>query len=258
MRRLIIWGCGKLGVEAGQYWQGRVIGFTQSTSRHDEIRDAGIVPAVGNPTDWLREDDVLLLALPGHKTQHEAIKKLEGCPVVPHRAVVISSTGYYGHPVHGVVSAKRPFPQDQPRAQAIAQMEQDFMNWAGDRACVIRFGGLYTKGSGLRWAKRVSGQPYERDADTIVPLIHYVDAGRATYQALARSEVRPAYVGMVNPSPTRRTFYSQACETLNLPLPLFPPVSEQAPATYEVTPFREELLPEPVYADWQTAVTPVT
>lgn len=256
MKRLIIWGCGKLGIEAGQYWAGRVIGFTHSTSRHDELRAVGIVPAVGNPANWLKPDDVLLLALPGHAKQHEAIKQLTNCPV-PQRAVVISSTGYYGHPVHGVVSAERPFPTDQPRAQAIAKMEQDFMAWAGDNGCIIRFGGLYTNGAGLRWAKRVSGQPYERDADTTVPLIHYVDAGQATYQALARSEVRPAYVGMVNPSPTRRAFYSQACDALNIPLPIFSPVSEQAPATYDVTPFRTELLPKPMYVDWQTAVTPV-
>ncbi len=249
--RLIVWGAGELGGRVAALWAGAVLGFTATAARHDDLLAAGVEPRLGSAASALKDDDCLLLALPGYQTQREALEILsEIAP--PERAVMISSTGYYGSP-SGRVSADTP-PDTSARAQAIAQTEALFHEWANGRGVVVRLGGLYRPGRGPFSAFVKRQRVPEKPAESKLALIHYDDAAKAVHQALIHSHPRPVYLGVTPPCPTRRAFYTAACQTLGLPMPKF--ISAEAVETteFDIQPFREELLPQPSYTDWRAAL----
>lgn len=260
MSRLIIWGAGELGGRVAQPWlttHGPVLALTKSAQHHAVLRATGIQPQQGTPLPYLTPADTLLLSLPGHATQMEAIQTLlkQAVPVPP-RVVLISSTGYYGMAPRGIINETSP-PGQHSRAVRIATMEQTFQTWAGERGLIIRFGGLYHATRGPLPALARRGSPLLRPPDKPLALIHYDDAASATYAALSHPAPESLYVGLSPPCPTRQEFYTLACATLNLPAPLFDSPLGYPPAHYDITRFRRDLLPSPTYPDWRAAVIPV-
>ncbi len=254
MRRLIIWGAGELGGRVAQLWrdqQGEVIAFTKTETRHEALRAMGIEPRLGEPSQVLQTDDVLLLTLPGHTIQKIAIEALENTSP-PVRAVLISSTGYYGLPKGIVTEDTRP--GESERAQAIAATEQAFLDWAGEKGVVIRFGGLYRSGRGPYSVLKRRGYPILGAPNKSLALIHYDDAAKATATALQHPNPAKIYLGVIPPCPTREAFYQQACAKLGLPSASFDTPLPHPPAQYDVSRLRQDLLPDPVYPDWQAAL----
>src|SRR5919108_1211157 len=129
--RLVVWGAGELGGRVGASWAKDgmpVLGLTRSTERHNDLRSRGITPLVGGAPGLLMPEDALLLALPGSASQHTAIAALANTPP-PARAVLISSTGYYGS-AHGRVDEDTPCGGDA-HAAVVKAAEVAFRTWVG-------------------------------------------------------------------------------------------------------------------------------
>ena len=254
MRRLITWGTGELGGRVAKLWRaqgGAVVGVTQTEQRHADLIALGVEPRTDSPATFLHPADALLFALPGHATQSAAIEQIATLPP-PARTVLISSTGYYGLP-NGVINEDTPSGAGT-RPQAIAAVEQAFLNWAGPNGVVIRFGGLYRPGRGPMSALARRGHPPPGPANKTLALIHYDDAATATATALQRPSPAQVYLGVMPPCPTRAAFYHLACAALDLPPATF---SEPLPfpsAKFDATRLRQDLLPKPLFPDWQAAL----
>lgn len=252
--RLVVWGAGELGGRVAVQWAQSghpVVGLTQGTSRHDDLRRAGVEPRLGSATEVLTPDDVLLLALPGNANQRAAVDALQQTPP-PSRAVLLSSTGYYGTPA-GRVDEDTPRGAT-PHAMHIEAAEFAFRAWAGAGGVVIRFGGLYRPGRGplsalLRRGAAPAGAP-----NRTLALIHYADAAMATFAALRHPAPEATYLGVVPPCPTRLEFYARACEAAGLPEPVYTSPLLHPPAEYDVTRLTRDLLPEPEHPDWRDAL----
>ncbi len=250
---LVIWGAGGLGSRVGAGWAGPVYGFTRTTSRHATLRQAGIEPAVGDPLELLAGGLAgpvcLLLSLPGHEAQGAAIARLQRL-APPARAVLISTTGYYGSQGDRLNEQTRS--GDEARAHSIAQVEEAFAAWAGEQGVILRMGGLYDESRGPFAALRRRGTTRAPIVpNKVLPLIHYEDAASAIGAALRRGTVAPCYLAVTPPCPTRAEFYTEACRRLNLPLPPQAPAQDAPPAIYDVALLRRDLLPDPAYPDWR-------
>jgi nucleoside-diphosphate-sugar epimerase len=255
MRRLIIWGAGELGSHVAKLWSGSpVVGLTESTRRHQELRALDVEPRVGSAASILQPDDVLLIALPGDALKAEAVGSLASLPP-PRRAVLVSSTGFYGTKAGTLDETTEP--ATSARAQRIASLEEAFLSWAGGRGVVVRLGGLYCRGRGPMAALARRGTAKEKAPNRALPLIHYEDAARAINTALARASAEPVYLAVTPPCPTRLAFYEAACRRLDLPLPSFREPLPQGPASYDVSLMRRDLLPIPEYPDWRAVLDTV-
>lgn len=249
--RLIIWGAGILGGLVGKLWtSGPVIGITQSEKRHELLRQSGIHPRTAFSPREIQPDDCLLLALPGYNRQRELLVKLRPF-APPQRAILISSTGYYGFP-HGRITENTP-PGEGNLCQAIAATEHDFHKWTGAGA-ILRLGGLYNAGRGPFAALIRKGMPSPKPADRPLPLIHYEDAATAVFNALHHPHPEHFYLGVTPPCPTRREFYDAACTRLHLPLPEFEPARRLPAAVWDVARWQQDLLPQPAFPNWQKGV----
>jgi nucleoside-diphosphate-sugar epimerase len=252
--RLLIWGAGELGGRVGALWVQRgelALGLTRSTDRHEALRHRGIEPRIASAASLLEPDDSLLLALPGSANQQAAVETLTGLPP-PARAVLISSTAYYGMP-HGRVDEDTPAGSDE-RARAAAAAERLFHAWAGNRGVIMRLGGLYGPGRGPFAALLRRGSAPVGPPDRTLALIHYDDAATATLGALRHAAPEPIYVGVVPPCPTRREFYEAACRLAGLPEPAFEAPLNLPLAAYDVTRLRRDLLPTPTHPDWRQSL----
>ena len=253
MKRLIVWGAGELGGRVARMWtDGPVIGLTRTTERHAALQAAGISPKVGSAIGLLEQDDLLLLALPGHIKQKAALDSLATYPP-PARTVLISSTGYYGPTPSGIINEESPRGKTE-RAANIAATEQTFLAWAGQNGVVVRLGGLYRLGRGPMPALARRGEPLLKPPDKTLALIHYDDAAIAVMAALQRPQVEPLYLAVTPPCPSRRTFYEAACQKLALPAPRFAAPIGLPPADYDVTRLRRDLLAQPAHPDWREAL----
>jgi nucleoside-diphosphate-sugar epimerase len=252
--RLVVWGTGELGGRVGAAWAhcgAPVLGLTKTSHRHAALRQQGIDPALGGAATVLTPGDALLLALPGSAKQQEAVAALAHMPP-PVRAVLISSTGYYGTS-HGRVDEHTPAGTDS-HARAVRAAEAAFRAWAGTGGVVLRLGGLYCRGRGPFTALCRRGAAPLGPPDKTLPLIHYEDAATAILAALQHSSPASTYIGVVPPCPTRQEFYQQACRMVQLPEPTFDAPLGRPPIVYDVTRLQHDLLPVPAHPDWHDAL----
>lgn len=259
MKRLIVWGTGELGGRVAERWAaagGAAIGLTLTEQRHAELRAVGVEPRIGSPTGWLQADDVLLLTIPGHARQHEAVEQLLAAHTpAAHRAVFISVTGYYGlpRPELTIINEATPGGVDK-RAMSIAASEQAFRQWAGDGGVILRAGGLYCRGRGPFNAVARRGYPRPGPPNKSLALIHYDDIATAVLAALQHPQPEAVYNVLSPPTPTRQTLYTAICQKLNLPAPTFEEPLPYPPVQYDVSRLRRDLLPDPAYPHWQAAL----
>lgn len=254
MRRLVVWGAGELGGQVAAAWVrlgGVAVGVTLTSQRHAALRAAGVEPQLGSAVEILRPGDALLLSLPGYANQEMALELLAATPP-PARAVLVSSTAYYG-PAYGRVDENTPG-GDEARAGRVAAVERAFQSWSGSAGVIMRLGGLYRPGRGPLAALARRGQPPLKPPDKTLALIHYDDAAAATVAALQHPAPDRVYLAVTPPCPTRREFYWQACRRLGLPAPRFDEPTGRPPAQYDVTRLRRDLLAQPTHPDWREAL----
>lgn len=255
MSRLIVWGAGELGGRVAEHWtEGPVMGLTKTTRRHERLRAVGVEARVGSAVPLLQRQDRLLIALPGTAAKAGALSAL-ATVAPPRRALLISTTGYY-QPPSGVVDETSPA-GSSARAQRIAALERDFLQWAGDGGVIVRLGGLYGPGRGPMAALARRGTAPQKPPNKTLPLIHYRDAARAVFAALQHPQPAPVYLAVTPPCPTRRQFYEAACAHLDLEVPAFDDPLPGDRATYDVSRLRRDLLPDPAYPDWRAVLSSV-
>jgi len=258
MRRLIVWGAGELGGRVAAMWVkygGEAIGFTKTNNRHARLQSKGIDSQIGTPIKLLTAEDIVLLSLPSHTRQQKAVQSLIQANVpMPARAIFISVTGYYGvEPQSKLINELTPN-GDDARAKTIAQAEQIFFAWSGDKGIVIRAGGLYCQGRGPINVLAQRGYPRSGPPNKTMALIHYHDIAQAIVTALQHPNPATVYLAVSPPCPTRETFYTTACQQLGLPIPKFEPPLTSPPIQYDVSRLRQDLLPQPTYPDWRSAL----
>ncbi|MGK0358975.1 MAG: nucleoside-diphosphate-sugar epimerase [Bradymonadia bacterium] len=252
MARLIVWGAGELGGRVARSWvDGPVRAYTRSTDRHAALRSDNISCHRGAPERTLA-DDVVLLALPGSDRQAMAIAQLSDQPA-PKRAVLISTTGYYGLARGTVDEDTRPGRSE--RAQRAAATEAAFHAWAPG-GVIVRCGGLYRPGRGPLNALAVRKTVPKGPPNKTLALMHYDDAAAATLAALTHPDPDGIYLAVTPPCPSRRDFYLAACVLLDFDLPTFGRALVGKQAEYDVRRLRRDLLPEPAHPKWQTALVP--
>ena len=251
--RLLIWGAGELGTLVARQWaHGPTIGYTKTTARHRQLRELGLEPRTGNAASALRPEDALLISLPGTGAKAEVLAALAKVPP-PRRAILISTTGYYGSP-QGRVDEDTP-PGRTEGAQAVARVEQIFRAWAGEAGVIIRPGGLYRPGRGPMAALARRGTVSAKPPNKTLALIHYEDAATAVAAALQQGEMAPVYLAVTPPCPSRREVFEAAAARLGLEAPPFADPLPGPAARYDATRLRRDLLPRPAYPDWRAALT---
>ncbi len=257
MTHLIVWGAGELGGRVARRWlhtESAATGYTNTPARHAALAAAGITPRLGSPAAELTPDVVLLLSLPGHTVQQQAVQQLvESRAPVPRRVVFISVTGYYGS-APGPIREETP-PGEGSRPASIAQAEQTFWRWAGSAGVILRLGGLYCDGRGPYSALARRGKAgRSAPPNKTMALIHYDDAAAAVVAALKHPAPEPVYLAVTPPCPTRHEFYRAACHKLGLPEPDFDPPLGLPPAEFDVARLRRDLLPSPAFPDWRMSL----
>ncbi len=251
--RLVVWGAGELGGRVARSWaaDAPAWGFTRTPTRHAALSAHGIEPRLGSPAAQLAAADRLLLCLPGHAAQADALTELSGLPA-PSRAVLISSTGFYGTP-SGRIDESAPA-GSSARAQAIAGLEQRFRQWTGARGVILRLGGLYRPGRGPFAALARRGEVPPGPPDRPLALVSYRDAAQAVESALSLARPAPVYLVVVPPCPTRQAFYAAACARLGMPPPRFGEPGSGGGVHYDVSRMRRDLLAAPRDPDWHAAL----
>lgn len=255
MSRVIVWGAGELGgriCEMAKADGHRVLAYTRTEERHETLLSLGAEVACGDPSDW-HESDILILCIAGTNQLDEAIARVADRPP-PARVVITSSTGYYNGLGGGINEHTEAGPTD--RAKGIEAMEQRFRSWTKKAGVIMRLGGLYRPGRGPLNMLRKRGFAPPGAPNNTLALIHYEDAARAVYQAGIKQSVRPAYIVVSPPCPTRHEFYLAASVILALPLPSFGRPLALPKAEYDVDALRQDLLPVPVHGRWQSALVP--
>ena len=202
---LLVVGCGDVGLRVARLLAGRwrIVALTSSLSRVQELRDAGLVPLIGDldrPTTIARladlADAVLHLAPPASEGSRDArtanlVHALARSTRL-RRLVYGSTTGVYGDCAGALVDETRTTrpASDRARRRVDAEARVRWLGRAtGVAVSILRIPGIYA-------LDRVGGDPRERvrrgtpvlarDDDVFTSHIHADDLARACVAALHR------------------------------------------------------------------------
>ncbi|MFL6582553.1 MAG: SDR family oxidoreductase [Burkholderiales bacterium] len=203
MRRLLIIGCGEVGLRLAKALKGRwrIYALTHTKARFSELRIAGITPVSGDldqPDTLTRigalsQDIVHLAPPPGSgdrdtRTTH-LIRALAKGGSLPQRFIYISTSGVYGDCAGEVVVETRRAHPVSDRAKRRLDAEKQVRGWgaqSGVQVSILRVPGIYCAGR-LPIARLQSGMPAilpERDPYT--NHIHADDLANTLLAALIR------------------------------------------------------------------------
>lgn len=161
MMRILIVGCGDVGLRAARLLRGRarVYGLLRSPGQRDALRAAGIVPVVGDLDDRRSlnclaglADGVLHFAPPpGEGESDPRTRRLIAAlslSSLPRSLVYVSTSGVYGDCQGMLVSETRPAQPNNARAKRRQDAERQLRAWAGSngvRLCILRAPGIYAE-----------------------------------------------------------------------------------------------------------------
>ncbi|WP_374593486.1 NAD-dependent epimerase/dehydratase family protein [Aquabacterium sp.] len=236
--RLLIVGCGDVGLRVARALQGRfrLRGLTSQAGRCDELRAAGITPLVGNldaPASLARLAALapwaLHLAPPpgdgGIDTRTRHLLAALGLSKALRRLVYGSTTGVYGDTAGACFDETRPTAPRNARAHRRVDAEQR-VRWAGRafgwRTSILRIPGIYA-------ADRPGGHPRERllkrspvlaaDDDVYTNHIHADDLARACIAALFRGRSQRVVHACDDTDMKMGDYFDLAADLCGLPRP---------------------------------------
>ncbi len=206
--RVLVVGCGDIGLRAARLLKGRVrlLALTSSASRVAELRAAGLTPIVANldqPQSLHRlaglADRVLHLAPPPRVERGRWWRDARTSALVqalrrrslPLSLVYGSTSGVYGDCDGDRVLESRTVHPDTPRAHRRVDAERAvrWLGRAGVRASILRIPGIYApdREGGTPRARLARGTPVlAREDDVYTSHIHADDLARACLLALWR------------------------------------------------------------------------
>jgi nucleoside-diphosphate-sugar epimerase len=203
MRRLLIVGCGDVGLRTARALRGRwrVYALVRSGERHAQLRDTGIIPVAGDLDDPESLDrlggiaqDVVHLAPPPGEGIRDArtanlLRALAKGGSLPQRLVYISTSGVYGDCGGALVNETRSVRPASDRARRRVDAECRLRAWGvehGVPVSILRVPGIYAA-ERLPLERLRAGTPVLcADEDPYTNHIHADDLARACVAALLR------------------------------------------------------------------------
>ncbi|HCY15967.1 MAG: NAD(P)-dependent oxidoreductase [Curvibacter sp. GWA2_64_110] len=236
--RVLIVGCGDVGLRAARQLQGRVrlLALTSSPLRQAELRARGITPLTGNldqPATLQRlaglATRVLHLAPPPSEgwgdPRTQALLQALRRRSLPGALVYGSTSGVYGNCDGAIVRETRPIQARTPRGQRRVDAEQR-VRFLGRsalvRASILRIPGIYApdREGGTPRERLLKGTPVlKAEDDVYTNHIHADDLALACIAALWRS--RPQRVYNVNDDTQLKMgdYFDLAADLYRLPRP---------------------------------------
>jgi len=211
-QRILIVGCGDIGLRVAQRLRGRVqlIALSSTAARVGELRGRGIQPLLGDldQPDTLRRlagiaTRVLHLAPPTAQGWHDARTQALVAALrrrgAPSALVYGSTSGVYGDCAGAWVSETRNARADTPRARRRLDAERRIRflgRSAGVRSSILRIPGIYAadRDGGTPRVRLLKGTPVLRVQDDVYTNhIHANDLARACISALWRGRAQRVY-----------------------------------------------------------------
>lgn len=236
MRRLLIVGCGDIGLRVARELRGRwrIFALTRSESRSESLRALGIVPVVGDldrpeTLDRLSglAQDVVHLAPPPASGQRDSrttslIRALTRRGSLPQRFVYISTSGVYGDCSGALIDESRPLRPGTDRARRRVDAERFLRAWGADsgvHVAILRVPGIYSP-ERLPLQRLRAGTPaLVGDQDAYSNHIHADDLSRIVIAALNRGKAGRTYNASDDSRMKMGEYFDLVADRFGLPHP---------------------------------------
>ena len=236
MRRLLIIGCGDVGLRLAKSLRGRwrIYALTHSQDRFDELRSEGVMPVSGDLDHaetlvriaGLAQDIVHLAPPPGSGTRDtrtlNLIRVLAKGGSLPQRLVYISTSGVYGDCDGEVIDETRRVRPSSDRARRRLDAEIQIRGWGaetGVQVSILRVPGIYSAGR-LPIARLKAGIPaLAPERDPYTNHIHADDLARTVLAALTRGRGGRAYNASDDCGMKMGEYFDMVAKQFNLPRP---------------------------------------
>jgi len=246
MRRLLVIGCGDVGLRLARVLGGRwrIYALTHSQNRHSTLRAQGVVPVSGDldrpetlqRIAGLAQDVVHLAPPPGSGARDtrtiNLIRALAKGGSLPQRLVYISTSGVYGDCGGDVIDETRRVRPLSDRAKRRLDAEHQLRGWgaeSGVQVSILRVPGIYSAGR-LPIDRLRAGIPaLVAERDPYTNHIHADDLARTVLAALNRGRGGRAYNASDGCWMKMGEYFDMVAEQFNLPHP--PRVSWEAAQT---------------------------
>ena len=256
MKTIAILGCGWLGLPLAKSLLSKgyeLKGSTTSKGKLDVLKNAGILTfqiqleaqqIIGTIEDFLKETNVLIIDIPPG-LRREISSSLEMTFVNKIRTLIpfieksgikkvifVSSTSVYGDgfPIIEITEEKKPNP-DTESGKQLAIVEALLQSNLNFKTTVIRFGGLL--GDDRHPAKFLAGKTNVENPNAPVNLIQREDCIGIIESILKHFKTSEqqgnwgeTFNAVAPQHPTRKAYYQNKAQILNLPLPTFAEHSE--------------------------------
>ncbi len=239
MTTKLILGCGYLGSRVAQRWlqeNHTVYAVTRSPERARELHNRGLLPLVADVTvpESLRElprADTVLFAVGYDRTAAPSITEvyveglrhvLAALPANTGRFLYISSTGVYGQSAGEWVDETSPCEPTREGGKACLEAERLLdQHPLGERAVILRLGGLYGPGRVPRRADLEAGRPIAAPEHGYLNLIHVDDAATVVLAAERQAQGRTR-LNVTDGHPVLRgDYFRELTRLVNAPPPQF-------------------------------------
>jgi len=243
MRRLLIIGCGDVGLRMVRKLRGRwrIYALTHSENRHALLRAEGIVPVAGDldrpetldRLAGLAQDVVHFAPPPGSGTRDtrtaNLVRALAKGGSLPQRMTYISTSGVYGDCGGAVVDETRRAKPSSDRARRRLDAEWQLRAWGaetGVHVSILRVPGMYAA-ERLPLARLKAGTPaLEAEQDPSTNHIHADDLARTVMAALSRGRGGRAYNACDDSWMKMGDYFDLVADQFGLPHP--PRISREA------------------------------
>lgn len=236
MRRLLIIGCGDVGLRLAKALRGRrrIYALTHSRDRFPMLRAEGIVPVSGDldhPQTLARiaglAQDVVHLAPPPGSGTHDTrtinlIRAFAKGGSLPQRLVYISTSGVYGDCGGEVIDETRRVRPSSDRARRRVDAETQMRAWGADsgvQVSILRVPGIYSAGR-LPIERLKAGIPaLAAERDPYTNHIHADDLARSVLAALTRGRGGRTYNASDDSWMKMGEYFDMVARRFNLPSP---------------------------------------
>jgi nucleoside-diphosphate-sugar epimerase len=254
--RILIVGCGDVGLRAAKLLQGRarLYALTRTTERHDSLRAAGVIPIGGDLDD--RKSLARIAALADHvlhfappPTEGETDPRTKRLLAALGRAslsvslVYISTSGVYGDCGGAVVPETWPARPNNTRARRRADAEARLRRFGrgGRRISILRAPGIYAQDRMPAERVRKSLPAIVRQDDVYTNHIHAEDLARLAIAALFRGRPNRLYNAVDDSGLKMGDWFDVVADHLGLSRP---PRRSRAEVIAAVTPAMRTFLTE--------------
>lgn len=244
MAKLVI-GCGFLGLRVARRWQAageEVFAVTRSPQRARHLAEMGLQPVVADVTkvetlaDLPVTDSVLFavgfdrsIGLSIEEVYVDGLKNVLSRLGQLRRFIYISSTGVFGQSDGGWVNEDSPCEPTRPGGRACLAAEHALADSPmGECSVVLRPAGLYGVGRLPLLRNIQQGKAIAGSGDAWINLIHIDDAAQAVVAAEAFETPSRLYLVSDGQPTTRKAFYGELCELLEIPPAVFQDTNDMA------------------------------